>query len=570
MNGSRAGCVDGMTYMSRNGGIVLMALLAVGALADPVPVRAQTADLIGKELSVPQHLQDGQEFQISLPDLIAFGSRLFSARWTTQEGQGRPQTKGTGSPLSDSMSPLTFPRNFNRLSGPDANSCAGCHNTPFVGAGGDRVSEVFVLGQRFDFLDFDHSNVIATRGAADESGRFVTMETAFNERKTIGMNGSGFIEMLARQMTAELQEERNHTSTGASVVLTSKGVSFGTLKHNADGTWDVSQVQGIPAPSLVTTNSTPPSLIIRPLHQVGNVVSVRQFSNNAFNHHHGIQAEERFGLGDPDGDGFRSELTTADMTAVTLFQVTLNVPGQVIPDDHQVQQAIQAGQQLFTQVGCGSCHIPTLPLTANNNPGALGQPGWIYTEPSPYNPTAGPNSPNLTPGPSNYPITAPPLMVDLTSDSLPQPRLKPRGGVVLVPAYTDLKLHVMADGPTDLNAEPLDQNQPAGSPGFFAGNQKFITRKLWGLANAGPFGHAGKFTTMREAINLGHNGEATASRREFQALSASQQDEVVEFLKSLQVLPQGTRCLVVNEHGHCPNGDDRQPDSRASRPVGER
>ena len=115
----------------------------------------------------------------------------------------------------------------------------------------------------------------------------------------------------------------------------------------------------------------------------------------------------------------------------------------------------------------------------------------------------------------------------------------------------------MADGPADPNAEPLDQNQPAGSPGFFAGNQKFITRKLWGLANAGPFGHAGKFTTMREAINLGHNGEATASRRAFQALSSSQQDEVVEFLKSLQVLPPGTQCLVVDEHGHCLNGRDR-------------
>jgi hypothetical protein len=56
------------------------------------------------------------------------------------------------------------------------------------------VSEVFVLGQRFDFLDFDHTNTIPTSAAVDELGNFVTMETAFNERKTIGMNGSGFIE----------------------------------------------------------------------------------------------------------------------------------------------------------------------------------------------------------------------------------------------------------------------------------------------------------------------------------------------------------------------------------------
>src|SRR5262249_27983706 len=97
---------------------------------------AQTAGLIGKEISVPVHLQDGKELETSIPDLIAFGEKLFSARWTSQEGQGRPLTKGTGSALADASAPLVFPRNFDRLSGPDANSCSGCHNTPFTGGGG--------------------------------------------------------------------------------------------------------------------------------------------------------------------------------------------------------------------------------------------------------------------------------------------------------------------------------------------------------------------------------------------------------------------------------------------------
>ena len=34
---------------------------------------------------------------------------------------------------------------------------------------------------------------------------------------------------------------------------------------------------------------------------------------------------------------------------------------------------------------------------------------------------------------------APTLSVDLSSDNLPPPRLKPTQGVVMVPAYTDLK-----------------------------------------------------------------------------------------------------------------------------------
>jgi hypothetical protein len=46
-----------------------------------------------------------------------------------------------------------------------------------------------------------------------------------------------------------------------------------------------------------------------------------------------------------------------------------------------------------------------------------------------------------------------------------------------------------------------------------------------------------------------HNGEALASRQKFDALSAEEQNEVIEFLKSLQVLPAGSRALVVDEHG---------------------
>lgn len=505
---------------------LLLGLLALVLVRD---VLAQ----IGQEVAIPMHLQDAQEFQLSIPDLIQFGQKLFNANWTAQEGQGRPLTKGTGPLLSDPTSPLVFPRNFNRMSAPDANSCAGCHNLPASGGGGDRVTEVFVLGQRFDFLTFDHSDAIPLRGAVDESGSFVTHQNAFNERRTIGMNGSGFVEMLARQMTSDLQALRNATPAGGSTALVTKGVSFGTIKRNPDGTWDTSMVEGIPGPSLVTTGAgDPPSLIIRPFHQVGNVISVRQFSNNAFNHHHGIQTEERFGVGvDADGDGFINEMTRADVTAATIFQVTLPVPVQVLTNNQAVNAAIAAGRQLFSQVGCAGCHIPALPLTNQ---------GWIYTEPNPFNPPG-----NLRPSDG-----VPALSVDLTSETLPYPRLKPRNGMVMVPAFTDLKLHNITSGPGDPNIEPLNQNAPGGSAAFFAGNAKFITRKLWGTANQGPFMHHGKFMTMREAV-LAHSGEALASRMAFQALASSQRDAVIEFLKSLQVLPPGVRCGVIDENGSC-------------------
>jgi len=86
--------------------------------------------------------------------------------------------------------------------------------------------------------------------------------------------------------------------------------------------------------------------------------------------------------------------------------------------------------------------------------------------------------------------------------------------------------------------------------GFFAGNCKFITRKLWGFYNqGGAFMFHGKFTTAREAVEA-HNGEALAQRKAFDALPVEEQEDLIEFLKSLQVLPQGSKSLVVDENGN--------------------
>jgi hypothetical protein len=512
----------------------LFLVLAVGASISDVSAQ------IGREVAVPVHLQDGEEFTTPLNKLLAFGESLFTANWTIQEGGGRPLTKGTGAALSDPTSPLVFPRNFNRISAPDMNSCSGCHNKPAVGGGGEFGTLVFVLGQRFDFSTFDHSDPLHTRGAVDEAGNFVTEQSIANPRKTVAMHGSGFIEMLAREMTAQLQAIRDTIPPGGSADLVGKGVHFGKLSRFATGAWDVSKCSGLPAPSLKSTGpSDPPSLIIQPFHQAGAVISLRVFTNNAFNHHHGIQSTERFGVGtDPDGDGFTNEMTRADVTAVAMFQATLPVPGRVIPKDPVIRTAIINGASQFGEIGCSSCHIPSLPLLNKN-----------FCEPNPFNPAG---NLRLSDG-------VPSLCVDLTDENtLPAPRLKQVKGIVQVPAYTDLKLHDITSGSGDPNREAMDQNQPAGSPGFFAGNSFFVTRKLWGIANQHPFGHHGRFTTMRQAV-LAHSGEALASRMAFTASSAYNQDSIIEFLKSLQILPKGARSLCVDEDLHdtgCPSGID--------------
>ncbi len=525
--------------------VAALAAFATGALTanEPPASRADRAADIGSEQAIPSHLQDNEEFRLPLSRLLRHGERLFSASWTLQDGAGRPLSKGTGTPISDPGAPLVFPRSFNRVSGPDANACAGCHNRPRAGGGGDVVANVFVLGQRFDFATFDDADPVPLRGSVDEQGRPQTLQSIANERSTLGMFGSGYIEMLAREMTAELQALRDDIPAGGSVNLMAKGVGFGTLSRAPDGTWITSAVEGIPGASLVPDGSRePPSLVIRPFHQAGRVVSLREFTNNAFNHHHGMQSAERFGNGaDPDGDGFADELTRGDITAVTLFQATLPVPGRVIPRDPDFEAAIALGEELFNDIGCTDCHRPALVLSAQ---------GQAFSEPNPNNPPG-----NLLPG------DGPEIMVDLGSPSLPAPRLRSRaGGDLPVPAYTDLKLHDMCDGAGDPNREPLDMQAAPGTNAFFAGNCRFLTRKLWGVASEPPYFHHGKFTTLREAV-LGHGGEGSPSRDAFRALDKSERDAVIEFLKSLQVLPPGTRARVVDE-----NGRPRHLPRRPSRP----
>ncbi|MBM3727746.1 MAG: thiol oxidoreductase [Acidobacteria bacterium] len=485
---------------------------------------------IGSEKAVPNHLADDEEFRLALPELLRRGRALFNANWTSEDGGGRPLSKGNGRGLSDSSRRLEGSRAFNRLSGPDANSCFGCHNAPHghSGGGGDFVTNVFVLGQRFDFATFDHRDSTPTRSSRDEGGEALTLETFANSRATTGMFGAGYLEMLARQMTAELQAVRDGIGLGETKVLLAKGVGFGRLTRRKDGTWDTSGVEGLSRLSLLSaTSQDPPSLIIRPWHQAGNVISLREFTNNALNQHHGIQSVERFGRDtDPDGDGVSNELTRADVTALTLYQAALPVPGRVIPRDATTEQAITAGEKLFDQIGCAHCHIPALPLT---------QRGWIFEEPGPYNPPT-----NLRQG------DAPSLRFNLNSPQLPGPRLEPAGDTVFVPAYTDFKLHDITSGENDTNAEPLDMNFGTWSVNFGKGNRKFLTKRLWGCANEPPYFHHGLYTTLRQAV-LAHAGEALMSRQKFQELPPVGRDNLIEFLKSLQVLPPGTQSTVVDE-----------------------
>lgn len=434
--------------------------------------------------------------QVDFQEVFDHGRDLFVAKFNTLDGQSRPATTGSGA----ARVPGSAPR-FIRTSAPDANSCSGCHNDPFVGAAGDIVANVFVLAQTLDPVAESVSPNLS------------------NERNTLGMQGSGAIEMLAREMTVEIQAQRSsaiaaavQTSQIVTRTLSAKHVSFGSLIAKPDGSVDTSGVTGVNA-----------DLIIRPFHQKGAVISLREFTNNAMNHHHGMQSEERFGpsrtgSSDFDQDGVPSELSVGDITAATIYQAALATPGQVLPDDVPSLRAIIRGEQTFSAIGCSGCHVPELQLNSR-----------YFDEPNPFNPSG-----NLTPGDVTQIFR-----FDLTSEGeLPRPEATPNGGAI-VRAYTDLKRHNLCD------AEIRHFCNELVVQGGIA-TELFLTRKLWDVGNSAPYGHKGDLTTITEAI-LAHGGEGRAARNAFAALAKPRQDELVEFLKSLQMLPPGTPALIVDK-----------------------
>jgi CxxC motif-containing protein (DUF1111 family) len=87
-----------------------------------------------------------------------------------------------------------------------------------------------------------------------------------------------------------------------------------------------------------------------------------------------------------------------------------------------------------------------------------------------------------------------------------------------------------------------------GAAKFRAGNGRFVTRKLWGIANEPPYYHHGCYSTLREAVEA-HAGEAAPSMAAYRALAAPERDAIVEFLKTLQVLGPDAKGLIVDENG---------------------
>jgi CxxC motif-containing protein (DUF1111 family) len=145
------------------------------------------------------------------------------------------------------------------------------------------------------------------------------------------------------------------------------------------------------------------------------------------------------------------------------------------------------GRDLFEQVGCASCHRPSLPLT---------------------NPT----------------VVIGTFEVDLSRDA-EEPRLTQDDDSYPVFLFSDLKRHDLGDA----NASTHLQGGIA--------TKFYLTRRLWGLAGAPPYFYDGEATTVDHAIAR-HGGEAAAARDAWRVLPVADSSALRIFLTSLRREPR--------------------------------
>ena len=411
---------------------------------------------------------------LAFKGIVSAGRLLFTTMFNACDGQGRPSATGDGQQREPAAP------NFLRTSGPDTYACAGCHTIPRIGGAGDAVANVFL-------------------GAGFVDPVILSISAEFsNERNTPSLFGLGPVEMLAVEMSTDLQTQAKEKGDGTHT-LTTKGVSFEVI---------------IEGGNVVASEGVDADLVIKPITAGGIIPGIRQLTSVGYNLHHGMQADEMFASdADFDKDGVPHELTIGDITASTVYQAQLGVPGRVLPRTSEGRRLVQEGERLFKTANCTSCHHPVLHL----------------------------QSPTYTDARQGFSF-------DMTKDG-EAPRLEADGsGGAIVRVYSDLKRHNMCDDPGIPNPvrtycnERIAQGRPDhdGRPG----QEFFLTHRLWDVGNTAMYGHRGDLTTITDAI-LAHGGEARASRDAFVGLGSKRQASVVRFLKTLQIVPAGSERILI-------------------------
>jgi mono/diheme cytochrome c family protein len=278
------------------------------------------------------------------------GRQVFQRKFTRDQGQG-PRVN------NDSTGDLNDPAQAGLGAGL-ADSCAGCHGRP--------------------------------RGSAGAGGDVVTRPDSRNAPHLFGV---GLREMLADEITSDLRAIRanavaqaTRSGTPVTIPLISKGINFGSIGANPNGTLDTSRVQGVD-----------PDLRVRPFFAQGGSFSIREFAVGAFKDEMGLEAVDPDLLTahngghvvtpsglvldghldtikappvssptvDGDGDGVVNEIPTSIVDFMEFYLLNYFAPGTYQPSSRGEdgdEGSADDGLAIFNSIGCQSCHVRSLQI----------------------------------------------------------------------------------------------------------------------------------------------------------------------------------------------------------------
>jgi mono/diheme cytochrome c family protein len=406
------------------------------------------------------------------------GRQLFQRKFTHAQGQGPNEGDGMGDLNTDIA-----------IGAGLGDSCAGCHGRP--------------------------------KGAAGFGGAVATRP---DSRDTPHLFGLGLKEMLADEMTTDLRATRDlaiaqarQKKRSVTLILVSKGIHFGRITANADGSVDASKVEGVD-----------PDLRVKPLNAEGSITSIREFVVTALHNEMGLEASSDPDLltasaggrvVTPSGmvlDGSKdkvmpppqpdaqngNEIDTALVDYLEFYLLNYFKPG------HSLQTTTtEQGRATFNKIGCASCHVSDLTINHDRR---------VADVETDYNPANGVFNSLFA--------TANPTFQDINDGSgYPDLKLPLGGSFVVKDIYTDFKRHNLGTNFYERNWDGTLQTT-------------FLTRPLWGVGTTAPYGHDGRSISLNDVI-LRHGGEALNSRNAYAALKPTDQNNLLSFLNSLVLFP---------------------------------
>jgi mono/diheme cytochrome c family protein len=415
---------------------------------------------------------------------IRRGRQLFQRKFTRAEGQGPNAGDGNG----DINTTLAIGAGL-------ADSCAACHGRPrgSAGFGGD-------VATRPDSRDAPH------------------------------LFGLGLKEMLADEITRDLRAiraeallESSRKGHPVSRRLLSKGIQYGWITAQPDGSIDTSRVEGVN-----------PDLRVRPFFAHGETMSIREFVVGGLQNEMGLQAADADlaqahaggkvttlagmvldgsidqieapttadPLADPDEDGVKNEVPQSLVDFLEFYLLNYFKPAT-----YAKTETTEKGRHLFQHIRCARCHRSDL---------LLNQDRRVADVETVYDPENGVFN--------NLFATAVPLNVSIEDNSgfpsLRRPKLDP---FLVRNIFTDFKRH-------DVGPYFYERNYDGSM------RKQFLTTPLWGVGSTAPYGHDGRSLNLTEVI-LRHGGEAQASRDRFANLQEEERSALVAFLNSLVLFP---------------------------------